>query len=98
MAVINFSANLKNESILRKNRYCESDPNRLYWNSEENQIIFHVPNPDKINWEVLDIPDEITLKRHASITFAARTGNESSLKAYQFYWEEKSGRLRINSR
>lgn len=37
----------------------------FYWNSEENQIIFHVPNPDKINWEVLDIPDEITLKRHA---------------------------------
>lgn len=61
----------------------------FYWNSEENQIIFHVPNPDKINWEVLDIPDEFTLKRHASITFAARTGNESSLKAYQFYWEEK---------
>ena len=61
----------------------------FYWNSEENQIIFHVPNPDKINWEVLDIPDEITLKRHTSITFAARTGNESSLKAYQFYWEEK---------
>lgn len=53
----------------------------FYWNSEENQIIFHVPNPDKINWEVLDIPDEITLKRHASITFAARTGNESSLKS-----------------
>lgn len=29
LAVYQFSANLKNESILRKNRYCESDPNRL---------------------------------------------------------------------
>lgn len=61
----------------------------FYWNNDENQIIFRMSQPDEASWKVLDIPDEITLKRHASITFAAGTGNESSLKAYQFYWEEK---------
>ncbi len=70
----------------------------FYWNNDENQIIFRMSQPDEASWKVLDIPDEITLKRHASITFAAGTGNESSLKAYQFYWEEKGKRLRINSR
>ena len=61
----------------------------FYWNNDENQIIFRMSQPDEASWKVLDIPDEITLKRHASITFAAGTGNEGSLKAYQFYWEEK---------
>ena len=38
---------------------------------------------------MLKIPKEIEVRRAPTLIFAAKTGNESSLNAYQFYWKEE---------
>lgn len=57
---------------------------------EKEKIRFRLPDDPLFDWEELKIPEALILQRSAPITFAARTGNESSLKAYQFYWPEKN--------
>lgn len=46
-----------------------------------------------MEWQVLPIPEALTIQRHAPITYVMKTGNESSLKAYEFYWTEKKQRI-----
>lgn len=53
-----------------------------------NQMIFNIPKT-MIDWTILKVPKEIEVKKKEKISFAAYTGNESSLKAYEFYWNEK---------
>ncbi|EOH92622.1 competence type IV pilus minor pilin ComGD [Enterococcus villorum] len=53
-----------------------------------NQMIFNIPKT-MIDWAILKVPKEIEVKKKEKISFAAYTGNESSLKAYEFYWNEK---------
>lgn len=60
----------------------------ISYDHKQNQVIFSVPKT-MIDWTILKVPKEIEVKRMEKISFAAQTGNESSLKAYEFYWNAK---------
>ncbi|MGX7174614.1 competence type IV pilus minor pilin ComGD [Enterococcus ratti] len=60
----------------------------IFYDQKCNQIVFDVPKTN-INWSILKIPFEIEVKKMEPISFSAKTGNESTLKAYQFYWKMK---------
>lgn len=60
----------------------------IAYDNEQAQIIFTVP-PKLSSWSTLKIPKEIEVRRAPTLVFTAKTGNESSLNAYQFYWKEE---------
>ncbi len=61
---------------------------RITYDKEEAQIIFDVL-PHTVHWRTLEIPEELEIKQAPTLTFIAKTGNESSLSAYQFYWKKE---------
>lgn len=60
----------------------------IAYDNKQAQIIFTVPQ-QMSSWTILKIPKEIEVRRAPTLIFAAKTGNESSLNAYQFYWKEE---------
>ncbi|MBO0462402.1 MULTISPECIES: competence type IV pilus minor pilin ComGD [unclassified Enterococcus] len=66
---------------------------RFYYDPIRHSLLFDVPAYSSMEWQVVPIPETLTVERHAMITYAANTGNESSLKAYEFYWVEKQQRI-----
>ncbi|OTP10500.1 hypothetical protein A5844_002200 [Enterococcus sp. 10A9_DIV0425] len=60
---------------------------------EKNYLLFQAPSYSSMMWQVLPIPDGITVEQDGIITFKAETGNESSLKKYTFYWTRKKQRI-----
>ncbi|WP_429940550.1 MULTISPECIES: competence type IV pilus minor pilin ComGD [unclassified Enterococcus] len=61
--------------------------------NEQTQIFFDVPVYFAHHWNSLQIPSDLVVQRAERIVFAANTGNESSLRAYQFYWPRKNQRI-----
>lgn len=60
----------------------------IAYDNKQAQIIFTVPQ-QMSSWSMLKIPKEIEVRRASTIIFAAKTGNESSLNVYQFYWKKE---------
>lgn len=58
--------------------------------SDQRQLFFDVPAYFDHHWNYLQIPSELVVQRAERIVFAANTGNESSLRAYRFYWPRKN--------
>ncbi|GMC01579.1 competence type IV pilus minor pilin ComGD [Enterococcus thailandicus] len=62
---------------------------RMHLTDNQQKIYFGVPKYITFDWAYLKIPENLKIQRHGTVTFAGRTGNNSSLKTYQFYWPKK---------
>ena len=60
----------------------------ITYDKKQTQVVFKIPQKLR-NWTTLKIPKEIEVKKAPTLIFSAKTGNESSLSVYQFYWKEK---------
>lgn len=83
----------KRIDLVQQSAIIHQQATRFYYDPKRHRLLFEVPPYSSMEWQVLPIPVALTIQRHAPITYAAKTGNESSLKAYEFYWPEKKQRI-----
>lgn len=66
---------------------------RIHLTDDQQKVYFGVPKYTKFDWTYLKIPENLKIQRYGTVIFAGRTGNDSSLKTYQFYWPKKKQKI-----